>query len=596
MNYFSATATSFLLRKTKGFTGKFKTRLISLITIILFGMPVSAQDITPPVLINAAITCSSLNRLHAEGCFSEALHFDGNRLNADVAALYTDPSQPVTADLQSRTADPGNSYCSWSFIYTYRIQDGVGNYIFCDVIYSGSDNIKPTFTVPADITLYQTAHCELENPGPAITGDVTDAFDNCGVWQITYVDCGDRKGTGINAGAGSCTGTCPGQKIIERKWFVRDSCGNEESKVQKIFITDTIKPEFTVFPQDFTTDECGSLIYDVQAFDNCSGIAGLTYEFTGATTGTGIGSGSGTTFNYGVTQVTITATDCVSNMRQRSFAITVTCNKNIEMSVSAGITRTIYTGVAGSAGPFGPQSINLCSNVTGGTPGYTYSWSPAAGLNNTHIANPVASPAATTTYLLKITDHAGGTRNISITINVLQLSSVVCGGNGNNVKFNVCHIPPGNPSNAHNICVSQNALIAHLISGSNGHNNCYLGPCGQQLCFSTNPGACPGGCQAPSNSSKGNTGNSDDEEIPDAFHISVSPNPSGADFLIQVFSRSNEPVRVRILDNNGVVRAVGSLVSKSNYLVAGRDLVSGIYIAEVIQGNNRKALKLVKLN
>jgi hypothetical protein len=45
-------------------------------------------------------------------------------------------------------------------------------------------------------------------------------------------------------------------------------------------------------------------------------------------------------------------------------------------------------------------------------------------------------------------------------------------------KVKICHIPPGNPDNAHTITVSQNAVDAHLAHGDtlgackdNGNNN-----------------------------------------------------------------------------------------------------------------------------
>ncbi len=40
-------------------------------------------------------------------------------------------------------------------------------------------------------------------------------------------------------------------------------------------------------------------------------------------------------------------------------------------------------------------------------PGYVYSWSPAAGLNNPNISNPIATPAVTTQYIVT-TSHEGG--------------------------------------------------------------------------------------------------------------------------------------------------------------------------------------------
>jgi len=51
--------------------------------------------------------------------------------------------------------------------------------------------------------------------------------------------------------------------------------------------------------------------------------------------------------------------------------------------------------------------------------------------------------------------------------------STTCGNKNNKVL--ICHIPPGNPSNAHTICVSPNAVPAHL-QGNNSHND-FLGDC-----------------------------------------------------------------------------------------------------------------------
>jgi len=128
MNLNTSIITSLLL-KISGFTGKLKVRIVQLIAIMLLGIAVSAQDVTPPVLINPEITCSSLDRINEPGCYRDALEFDGNSLTADVAALYTDPTLPVTATLLSVTTAPENSYCSWSYTYTFKIQDGVGNFV-----------------------------------------------------------------------------------------------------------------------------------------------------------------------------------------------------------------------------------------------------------------------------------------------------------------------------------------------------------------------------------------------------------------------------------------------------------------------------------
>jgi|GEM_PF-1003524 len=53
-----------------------------------------------------------------------------------------------------------------------------------------------------------------------------------------------------------------------------------------------------------------------------------------------------------------------------------------------------------------PQSMVL--NVTGGSGNYQYVWSPATGLSNPFIANPLVTPATSTTYTVTVTDLGSG--------------------------------------------------------------------------------------------------------------------------------------------------------------------------------------------
>lgn len=80
---------------------------------------------------------------------------------------------------------------------------------------------------------------------------------------------------------------------------------------------------------------------------------------------------------------------------------------------------TVLQAVTVSAGP--GSSILAGSSVTlqGSGSAGTYLWTPATGLSATNILNPVATPAVTTTYTLRITNQQGCTNTSNVTIDVL---------------------------------------------------------------------------------------------------------------------------------------------------------------------------------
>ncbi len=76
------------------------------------------------------------------------------------------------------------------------------------------------------------------------------------------------------------------------------------------------------------------------------------------------------------------------------------------------------------------QNTILNSNASNGcnSNNFTYLWSPAAGLNNPNLANPVAAPTSTTTYTLTVSE-AGSctlpqTSNLTITVNPLPVATI----------------------------------------------------------------------------------------------------------------------------------------------------------------------------
>ncbi|SDE46340.1 gliding motility-associated C-terminal domain-containing protein [Mucilaginibacter pineti] len=73
-------------------------------------------------------------------------------------------------------------------------------------------------------------------------------------------------------------------------------------------------------------------------------------------------------------------------------------------------------------GDFNPVSIcvGASTQLNVSTPGnVTYSWTPTAGLSNPSIANPIATPADTTVYTVKVSSNADCFDTKTITVNVL---------------------------------------------------------------------------------------------------------------------------------------------------------------------------------
>jgi hypothetical protein len=124
------------------------------------------------------------------------------------------------------------------------------------------------------------------------------------------------------------------------------------------------------------------------------------------------------------------------------------------IDVDAGDCMVVYHGYAPA------ECAVLNANVQGGTQPYTYSWS-----NGANTASTIVCPEVTTIYEVTVTDYNGSTSLDVVTVQVIDIS---CGNN----KVTICHIPPGNPSNAQTICISENAVATHLAQ----HGD-YLGSC-----------------------------------------------------------------------------------------------------------------------
>ncbi|OQX77888.1 MAG: hypothetical protein B6D61_06495 [Bacteroidetes bacterium 4484_249] len=71
-------------------------------------------------------------------------------------------------------------------------------------------------------------------------------------------------------------------------------------------------------------------------------------------------------------------------------------------------------------------TVQLNGSATGGEPPYSYLWSPATGLDDPALPNPLAGPLVTTNYTLSVTDDNGctGSDNMVLTVNQIPTFNV----------------------------------------------------------------------------------------------------------------------------------------------------------------------------
>jgi hypothetical protein len=168
--------------------------------------------------------------------------------------------------------------------------------------------------------------------------------------------------------------------------------------------------------------------------DVCEGGSPISLIGASPSGGTWSGTGvSGSDFNptgllpgpYIVTYNYTSATGCSSNDNK-----TVTINTR--PIVDAGPEQTITSG--------GSAVIGGSPTASGGMPPYSYSWTPTAGLNNSTLANPTASPIVTTNYMVTVTDNKGCMGSDNMTLSVQSPSPAGGGGGGITSALAACPV------------------------------------------------------------------------------------------------------------------------------------------------------------
>ncbi len=218
---------------------------------------------------NIAPTADPLPALGPFACYDDIPTADIN----EVTGTTDNCTGAVTVTFVSDSADPG---CSGSVTRTYQLEDGCSNTSTITQTIILNNNISPSFTCPADVTI----SCEQSETDLTLTGDVIDEV----------VGCDNTASQAIYSDDKQLHNPCFGEAIIRRTWSLQDNCNNITTCVQVIIVEDNLPPTADPLPAlgpfacyaDVPTADINEV---TGTTDNCTGAVTVTFVSDSANPG-----------------------------------------------------------------------------------------------------------------------------------------------------------------------------------------------------------------------------------------------------------------------------------------------------------------------
>jgi hypothetical protein len=424
-----------------------------------------------------------------------------------------------------------------------------------------TDTELPVIVSPANITA-------ATDPGKStatIAIGFANASDNCGVATVSN-----------DAPASFPLG------ITNIVWTVTDVNGNKATTTQTVTVVKDLQaPVFTNVPAN-TTVSCESVPAAVAltATDNLDPAPVVTVTQS-STQGTNMNLSS--RYNYTVTR-TWTATDRSGNKSTAKQVITVVDKYAPVINVPSVIVAGNDLNTCGAAVSY---SVSVTDNA--GCP-LTITYSKVSGSvfasGNTTVtitAKDVSGNSASASFVVTVNDVQKPTikapNSVSVTI------SGSSGASASNVKL-------GSPATSDNCGVS--------TVTNNAPSYYPVGVTTVTWTVRDNAGNTSIATQTVTVNNRKNNGSDElqgkvSTAETGALNIGVAPNPSRSYFTLKLQSNRQAAINLRVMDISGrVVDTRAGLVPNSTVQI-GSDYPAGYFIAEIIQGNERKHVQLIKL-
>ncbi|MEO1515349.1 MAG: HYR domain-containing protein [Bacteroidota bacterium] len=327
----------------------------------------------------------------------------------------------------SGNGDPsGLTFNTGTSTIVYTVNSADGQQASCQVDVVVVDNENPSIVCPSDVAM--TADTGLtsiviDNIAP-VSGSLSD---NCGVAGVTYTLSGATTGSGNTDASG--TEFQEGATLVT--YTVTDLSGNTATCNFTVIVQAGPLPDLLDCVGNRGLDangDCVGIPTDIAPILLTSGtnIASVTYELSGATTGSGVDDASGTRFNLGVTTVEYTVTSRFGTSETCTFTVTVTDRQNPVISNC-------------------PTDLTMDNDS--GQCGANVNWTPPTATDNCQLNGLTSNfnpgdffPVGTTTVVYTAVDGSGNESScqFTITVNDTEMPVIEC------PPANLSFIPIGN--------------------------------------------------------------------------------------------------------------------------------------------------------
>jgi hypothetical protein len=467
------------------------------------------------------------------------------------------------------TGGPGAVNYTWSYENNAGGQSTIPSWSGSDVTpFVDANNASPSVTRPYRITVTAANNAACTAYGELLINIIPDpVFSLTG----TNVTC---NGASDGTACATLTGGLPLNYGIN--WYSNDgiSSNNNPPGDGTLCVTGLLPAEWAVNTTASPSYGCSATGYITITEPEVLVASATNTDIlcNGGTSVVDVTAVGGTSPYNGVGSYTETAGDytyTVTDANGCSSDVSVSISEPTLLTVDAGGNETTFYG-------YGPmQCATLSANADGGTPGYSYTWNAGIGQDVT------VCPQESGSYTVTATDANGCTATDDLWVCVVNVQCQQ--GNSGNYGVEMCQIPPGNPNNAHTICIAPSAVPAHLAIG------CVLGACGEL------EASCSGSGEVGqlTNAAK-NAG------LSEVLALTAYPNPSMGMTTLSVTPADKGIYEIRMIDMTGrVVSTVyNGFISDFENLTFDVDMTelsSGVYTVNVAGDNGIvETIRIVK--